>query len=208
MPSQFKICPRCNSKVGVEMDVCQQCGAIVKDRPALAREEKSAGAVNLANKCVICGKEPEERATCPSCGVTGICGWHIYQFFSDNEKSPIGCPKCGPRCALCGAQTTLSKHGERAVCSSCLQVLLSSNAAKEGITRLQMQKLMKLVSVVITLVGVLAGIHYSTDPGVLKLISEYVTLSVDRVVYQIAGGLLGLVIGSFAAAIVNNVFRV
>ena len=205
---QYKICPRCNSKVSEDKDVCQQCGAILKNKPPLARNESTGESNSPARKCVICGKEPQEKATCPNCGVTGICSWHIYKFFSDNDNSPMGCPKCGPRCAVCGAQTTLSHHNERAVCASCIQVLLSSNAAREGMNRHQMRKIMQVVSVIITIVGIFLGVQYSTDPAVVKMVTGALNMKLDNLVFQIGGGIVGLVVGSFVGAIINNVFRV
>lgn len=211
-PVQFKICPRCNSRVSEDKNVCQQCGAIVKDSPPLAREEDSGkgdGANGSPSKryCPICAKVPDEAVTCPNCGVPDLCKWHLYKFFGDNDKSPVGCPKCGPRCAVCGIQAALVRVNQRAVCTSCQSVLMSSEAVKEGINRRGFYKAMQILSVVITVAGLLAGYIFGNDPHFIKYVTGLIGAKVPVLYIHIGAASVGLVIGSFIGAIINNLFR-
>lgn len=157
--------------------------------------------------CAICGKPPTEQTVCPNCGLQNICGYHLYKFFGDTKDSPIGCPKCGPRCAVCGAQTELVHHNQRAVCSSCLQVLRASESVKQEQSRRTAEKLQKIFSTLFTVLGIIAGIFLGMQAEFQKLLASFIKTRLPTYASIIIWGTLGLIVGSFLGAIVSSFLK-
>jgi hypothetical protein len=194
----------------VEQDknVCPHCGAILKGAsPPQAESLQQAEPAgepqrkgDIKKHCLICGKVPEEVASCPNCKLDYICRWHLYKFFQDNEKSPTGCTKCGPKCAVCGAQTTLIRFKQRAVCTSCLAVVHSSDAAQSELSRANMAKLAQFLTSFFTILGAVVGYIMAGQPEAAKLAHQLLHIKLQPFLIQSVGAIIGLVVGSFVAS--------
>ncbi len=157
--------------------------------------------------CPICGKPPYEATVCPKCGTQNICSYHLYKFFADREDSPIGCPKCGPRCAVCGAQTELVFYNGRAVCTSCYQTLKSSESVRKEQQRKTAEKLKRVLSTVFTFGGLGVGIFLGLQEEFQKMILNIIKLKLPLVMITGVWGLIGLIVGSLIGSIFISFIR-
>jgi hypothetical protein len=206
---QFKICPRCNKRVLKEKTVCSHCGAILKERSQQKKKDVSAEEGEVIEDlkkekiCPICGKFPEDGVKCPNCGLENVCSNHIYKFYADQNNDKTGCPKCGPRCAVCGSQTSLVNHNKRAVCSSCLTVLNSSEAAKKQMRTLNTEKIKQALSTWLTFIGLGLGVYITMDPHIQKMMIHLLSLKLAPIILNMIGGGLGLILGSVLSSIIG-----
>jgi len=157
--------------------------------------------------CPICGKPPEEKSICPNCGLENICAFHIYRFFDDKHESPMGCPKCGPRCAVCGVQTALTYHNERAVCSSCRATLTSSDSIKKFKRKQTMDAIQKAVHSIFPIGGLGLGIYYGLMPQNVKMLEKLLTISLPSWFYTGVWSVGGLLIGSMLAELLGRMLN-
>jgi hypothetical protein len=206
---QFRICPRCNKRVLKEKTVCSHCGAILKEKSQQKKKEvlveEDEGLEDLSKEkiCPICGRFPEDEVKCPNCGLENICSSHTYKFYTDLKNEKMGCSKCGPRCAVCGAQSALVNHNKRAVCSSCFSVLTSSDAAKKQMQHMNAVKMKNTLSTLLTFLGLGLGVYLSMDPNIQLMMIKLLSMKVAPIILNVIGGSLGLIFGTIMSSIID-----
>ena len=202
---QFKVCPRCGKNVLKNKNICSFCGAIIKNKSTPAKTENGKKAKKY---CAICGKPPTDETTCPNCGATGICAFHIYSFFQDQTDSPKGCPKCGPKCSSCGAQTSLLHFKGRALCSPCFDQFNSQPYQDKEKQRQNAETMKKVITTMFPVVGIAGGIYLGLQPEMQKTLMEIVKLDFFKG-YVVLGawGIIGFVAGSIIGSIMGSLIR-
>jgi len=206
---KFKICPRCGKKILKSKTICSFCGAVIKEKQVDKTDEKLFKQKNKKKSpCPICGKPPERQTVCPNCGIEGICSFHIYKFFSDQVNSSEGCPKCGPRCSICGTQTSLITFKGRSVCTSCAEKLKSPEHADRERRRETADKIKKNLTTLITFIGLAVGIYLGLQLDMQKVLMNIIKFPVFKgIVVTVTWAFLGLIAGSLLAAIINAFIR-
>lgn len=205
MTEKFKDCPRCGKKILLDKTICSFCGNVVKekqgDRDIIQPNKKG-------NPCPICARPPEGQTVCPNCGLQGICSQHLYTFFSDKNNSPKGCLQCGPRCAVCGVQTTLMTVKGRAVCSPCAERLGSSGFLHKEQQRKTAETMKAVITTLFTIIGLALGIYMGMKPEIQKMIIQAIKQpKFNKLIITIAVSFTGLIVGSLFASIINSFIK-
>jgi hypothetical protein len=153
--------------------------------------------------CAICGKTPDDRVTCPNCLIENICGYHVYTFFPDEPTSSRGCPKCGPRCSMCQAQTPLQHYMDREVCMSCKHYLESTDLLKkEKIKRLS-EQIKTVLTSLLTAAGLILGIYLGFQPNYQNLVFQVTKTEMPVFLHVPIWAMIGLIIGSLLSVALN-----
>lgn len=203
---KFKICPRCGKKILKSKTICSFCGAVIKEKQVDKADEKLFRQGNSKKKrpCPICGKPPEGQTVCPNCGIEGICSYHIYKFFSDQANSPEGCPKCGPRCSMCGTQTSMITFRGRSLCTSCADRLHSPEFADKEKQRHNAEKMRKILTTLLTFIGLGVGIYLGLQTDMQKVLTNIIKFPAFKgIIVTVVWAFLGLIVGSLLASIIN-----
>jgi hypothetical protein len=206
MNEKFKDCPRCGKKILIDKTICSFCGNVVKEKQV---DKDVITSTKKGNPCPICARPPENQSACPNCGIQGICSSHLYTFFADKNNSPKGCLKCGPRCAICGVQTTLMSVKGRAVCSICAERLGSSGFLHKEQQRKTAEMMRAVITTLFTFIGLALGIYLGMKPEIQKMIAAAVKQpALKGIIVVVVTGFTGLITGSFIASIITSFIKV
>lgn len=205
MADSLNKCPRCGKNIMPNKTICSFCGTILSGkRESVYENTQEVSGEERYKPCPVCGKVPVDKSTCPNCGVTGICGYHIYKFHGDIADSPTGCVKCGPRCSSCGTQTTLKTYKKRALCSVCYDRFTAPKMMDKESQRIFAEKLKKTLTSFFTLAGLIVGGILGMQPENQNLFVTLVknpSLTGPPAIAAWAG--VGLIAGSLLVAFIN-----
>ncbi|MCE1247544.1 MAG: zinc ribbon domain-containing protein [Firmicutes bacterium] len=205
MNEKFKDCPRCGKKILIDKTICSFCGSVVKEKQI---EKDVIAGDRKGDPCPICARPPEGTTFCPNCGLKGICSHHLYTFFSDKKNSPKGCLKCGPRCAICGVQTTLMSVKGRAVCSTCSERLGSSGFLHKEQQRKTAEVMKAVITTLFTIIGLGMGIYLGMKPEIQKMILVAIKQpKFNKMIITVVSSFTGLIAGSLLASIINSFIK-
>jgi hypothetical protein len=157
--------------------------------------------------CIICGKPPQEKTKCPICGVENICKYHVQKFYTDREKSPMGCPKCAPKCSSCGAQTPLSHYKNRPVCTSCKAAFETGEVFRKERQKQIAIKIQIILTSLLTIIGLGVGIYLGFQPYFQKLVYQVTKVKMALYIIVPVWGMIGLIAGQLVATLLNALVK-
>ncbi|MCD4782375.1 MAG: hypothetical protein K8T10_00950 [Candidatus Eremiobacteraeota bacterium] len=205
---KFKKCPRCEKKILKSKSICSFCGTVFTEKQIDKTDKLLKQTSKKKEPCPICGKPSEGQTVCPNCGIEGICSFHIYKFYSGQVNSPEGCPKCGPRCSTCDAQTSLVVFRGRSLCTPCADHLRSPKFADKDKQKEDIEKVRTIITTILTFLGLGIGIYLGVYTDMHKALTGILKIPVFKgIIVTIVWGLMGLIAGSILASIVNLFIR-